>query len=145
MSNATCGRQKSLLFKIYFSDLETHQKFATTNFGEQNTHSIILYCTTIESVAHGTGLETAIFHTPMRVAQDVISQHFRTNLLHPILVRKKTIFSKREQEVMDKNVLPIKVEAHATLTGDIMYIIESVDSISRDAQDVPLTQYITNA
>ena len=25
------------------------------------------------------------------------------------------------------------------------YIIESVDSISRDEQDVPLTQYITNA
>ena len=26
-----------------------------------------------------------------------------------------------------------------------IYIIESVDSISRDEQDVPLTQYITNA
>ena len=25
------------------------------------------------------------------------------------------------------------------------YIIESVDSISRDERDVPLTQYITNA
>ena len=54
------------------------------------------------SIAHGTGLETAVFHTPMRVAPDVISQHFRTNLLHAILVPKKTIFSKREQEVMDK-------------------------------------------
>ena len=28
--------------------------------------------------------------------------------------------------------------------GDI-YIIESVDSISRDERDVPLMQYITNA
>ena len=26
-----------------------------------------------------------------------------------------------------------------------IYIIESVDSISRDERDVPLTQYITNA
>ena len=26
-----------------------------------------------------------------------------------------------------------------------LYIIESVDSISRDERDVPLTQYITNA
>ena len=31
-------------------------------------------------------------------------------------------------------------------TYDIyIYIIESVDSISRDERDVPLTQYITNA
>ena len=29
--------------------------------------------------------------------------------------------------------------------GTIMVIIESVDSISRDERDVPLTQYITNA
>ena len=50
----------------------------------------------------GTGLETAIFHAPMRVAPDVISQHFHTNLLRAILVPNKTIFSKREQEVMDK-------------------------------------------
>ena len=28
---------------------------------------------------------------------------------------------------------------------DVRYIIESVDSISRDERDVPLTQYITNA
>ena len=28
---------------------------------------------------------------------------------------------------------------------DVKIIIESVDSISRDEQDVPLTQYITNA
>ena len=27
----------------------------------------------------------------------------------------------------------------------LIYIIESVDSISRDERDVPLTQYITNA
>ena len=27
----------------------------------------------------------------------------------------------------------------------LMFIIESVDSISRDERDVPLTQYITNA
>ena len=57
---------------------------------------------TIDSIAHGMGLETAIFHTPMPVAPDVISQHFRTNLSHAILVPNKTIFSKREQEVMDK-------------------------------------------
>ena len=61
----------------------------------------------------------------MRVAPDVISQHFRTNVLpvHAILVPKKTIFSKREQEVMDKMYCRLKkVEAHATLTGDIMYM-----------------------
>ena len=56
----------------------------------------------VDSIAHGTGLGTAIFHTPMRVAPDVISQDFCTNLLHAILVPKKIIFSKREQEVMDK-------------------------------------------
>ena len=56
----------------------------------------------LRSFAHGTGLETAIFHTPMRVAPDVISQHFRTNLLRAILVPNKTIFTKRKQEVMDK-------------------------------------------
>ena len=30
-------------------------------------------------------------------------------------------------------------------TDSMIYIIESVDSISRDERDVPLTQYITNA
>ena len=44
----------------------------------------------IDSIAQGTGLETAIFHTPMRVAPNVISQHFRTNLLHVLFVPKKT-------------------------------------------------------
>ena len=29
--------------------------------------------------------------------------------------------------------------------GSVQHIIESVDSISRDERDVPLTQYITNA
>ena len=55
-----------------------------------------------KTIAHGTGLETAVFHTPIRVAPDVFSQHFHTNLLHAILVPKKTIFSRREQEVMEK-------------------------------------------
>ena len=35
---------------------------------------------------------------------------------------------------------------HLTLIIEsVDFIIESVDSISRDEQDVPLTQYITNA
>ena len=57
---------------------------------------------------HRTVLETAIFHTPMRVALDVISQHFRTNLLRALFVPNKTIFSKREQEVMDKTYCRLK-------------------------------------
>ena len=62
----------------------------------------------IASIAHGTGLETAIFHTPMRVASDVISQHFRTNLSRAILVPNKTIFSEREQKFMNKMYCRLK-------------------------------------
>ena len=62
----------------------------------------------LRSFAHGTGLEAAIFHTPMRVAPDVISQHFRTNLFHAILVPNKTIFTKREKEAMDKMYCRLK-------------------------------------
>ena len=40
------------------------------------------------------------------------------------------------------------VESMGVASGFVVvrrYIIESVDSISRDERDVPLTQYITNA
>ena len=39
----------------------------------------------------------------------------------------------------------VAVEAVRSHYCVYMYIIESIDSISRDERDVPLTQYITNA
>ena len=60
----------------------------------------------------------------MRVAPDVISQHFSTNLLRAILkaCAEQNYFQLRRARSHGQNVLPLKVEAHATLTGDIMYM-----------------------
>ena len=99
--------------EIERSRKDVHSHFGQEGWGFQNILPIprfyrgfCVLCvrvhSTIDSKAHGTGLETAIFYTPMRVAPDVISQHFRTNMLHAILVPKNIILSKTEQEVMDK-------------------------------------------
>ena len=48
----------------------------------------------------------------------------------------------------EKKTVDINETDVVTLQGQVTthsYIIESVDSISRDERDVPLTQYITNA